>query len=209
MEKLRELKLVNGRLQVESKEGIIYEVDVAGNKRIIAVGAHWLKTRQTTWANDVVQLCRSEKTTTSIEIMGLQLPDNRTIACWYDTSQNQFTMSPKRLANEKLLHLGSITKEAGAWIYQPSSGRLYQQPTFTSEWATFVIDRNGRVVPSILQKTSLNEVLPNERINRATRLDDGRVVAVTQSGLTLLLEPGMLHWPLVLAVNQNWVLPGK
>lgn len=202
MDNLHAVKLVDGRLQVETTAGLIYEIKAEGNKRLIAVSARWLKAHRSAWANDVAHLSRDQEATDSVEIRGLQLTNGKALPCWYDKIQDQFTFAPEQLANEKLLHLGSVTKEAGAWIFQPSTGRLYQQPTFTTEWAALAIDHNGMLVLPTAKLAHPNPILPNEKIDRATRLEEGRVIAFTQSGLTLLLEAGML--PLVLAVNQNW-----
>ncbi len=203
MEKLRGLKLVDGRLHVENQDGVVYEVNAAGNQQVVMLTSQWLKTRRATWADDVAQLCRGEGIANIVEIKGLQLANGKSLPCWYDKSQKQFTFAPEQLANEKSLHLGSITKEAGAWLFQPGTGRLYQQPTFTSEWAKVAVDHNGILRSSLLQLSAPNMVLPNEWVDRATRFEDGRVVVMTRSGLTLLLEPG--NRPLMLAVDQNWL----
>ncbi len=204
MEHLHAVKLVDGRLQVETADGVIYEINAQDDKRLIAVSARWLKAHQSTWANDVLPLGRDLGTADSVEIQGLQLANGKGgLPCWYDKVQKQFAFAPESLANEKLLHLGSVTQEAGAWIFQPSTGRLYQQPTFTAEWAALSIDRNGILTLPTSKLAPPYLVLPNEKMDRVARLEDGRVIAFTQSGLTLLLEAGMQ--PLVLAVNQNWL----
>ncbi len=205
MERLRSIKLVEGRLQVESEDGIVYEMNAEGKKRIVKFTAHWITSRQSTWANDVVQLCRTNSSSDSIEIQGIRLVDGTAIACWYDQTLNHFTIASQTLSGEKLLHLGLATDEAGAWIFQPNAGRLYLLPTFTPEAATMFFDNQNRYLTTLLRLSVAQAVLPNEKMARAIRLGDGRIIAWTQSGLTLLLESKMPHHPFVLAVNQDWL----
>jgi hypothetical protein len=205
MEKLRNIKFVEGRLQVENEEGIVYEMDDTENKkRIVKLTPHWMTSRQATWANDVVQLCRTQSSSNSLEIQGIRLADGTAIACWYDQTLNHFTFASQALSREKLIHLGLATHESGAWFFQPNAGCLYLLPTFTPEAATTLFS-NQKGYFTLLRLSTPQTVLPHEKVERTIRLDDGRIIAWTQSGFTFLLEPQRPHHPFVLAVNQDWL----
>ncbi|PWU05999.1 MAG: hypothetical protein C5B47_08205 [Verrucomicrobia bacterium] len=204
MKKLRNIKFVESRLQVESEDGIVYEIDAKGKKRIVQFTARWMSSRQTSWVNEVVQIFHTQDSSESVEIRGIQLADGTAVTCWYDKILNHFTVAPKTLSVERLLHLGLATDEGGAWIFQPNVGQLYLLPTFTPEAATLFFDNRNNNYLTLLQLSTTQPVLPNEKVNRAIRVGDGRVVAWTQSGLTLLLDSKLLRHPIVLAVNEDW-----
>ncbi len=203
MEGVRSLKLVEGQLQAEANEGMIYQFNGEGKKRLIAVGARWVEAHQTTLTDDIVQLALNQETAESIAIQGLKLANGQTFFCWYDPSQNQYTLASNQLTNEKLLHLGAGVLEGGAWLFQPESGQLYQAPTFTSQWMKLLMSHPGKVLPVTAELAESKPILAHEKFENVTRLQDGPLIGRTQSGLLLKLE--MPRRPLVLAVNQAWM----
>lgn len=202
MEGIRSLKLVEGQLQVEANEGLIYGFNREGKKRLIAVGARWVEAHQTTLTDDIVRL--AQETAEGIAIQGLKLANGQTFFCWYDRVRNQYTLAPNKQTNEKFLYLGAGTLEGeGAWLFQPDSGRLYQAPTFTSKWMQLIMSHPNKVLPITAELAESNPILKHEKFENVIRLQDGRLIGRTQSGLLLKLEiPGR---PLVLAANQNWM----
>ncbi|MEZ4829083.1 MAG: TcdA/TcdB pore-forming domain-containing protein [Bacteroidia bacterium] len=181
-------------------DGLVFQIDIDGNKNLIGVNQTWLKNHPMWWDQLPALVEENTDSLPSVSLLGLTDPAGKTLAAWFDLGYAQVVISPEAYVDAQLTYLGIAEQVQGAWFWNANKGQIYWQPISTFDKLQAAFGTGIQLKAGVLQPAT--QFLPNLKIQQA-RITGGRLVVQTREGLQLAVDDkGQAN---ILSVNESWV----
>jgi insecticidal toxin len=186
---------VNGTVLAITEDGRVAQLDVQGRLNYEAVNERWLKGR-TTWWKDLETVKGKDAT---LAVFGIKGTDGKSVLpTWYHNGQ--VVIASTALQNKSLQLLGFEADGSAARLFEPSSGKLYRQPTMSPEAlaAAFGADR---VLKPSAQPPVARGLAPELYLQEAEQVETGLRLTTLKGEILLRADSGDLQ---LIAVTKLW-----
>ena len=187
---------------IASDNGEIHVLTPEGTQSLIAINQQWMEQYLYNWQDTLVAKFNGAKH--QLMIFGLSDFDGKALKAWYLPSSEQFVLIPNQWSDKQLKLVGKKDDQF-VWLFEPMTGKLYTQPSFSLE-QMYNFTPDFRFIADGLLTEPVESDLIGEVLTDVYVSHDG-YRAETESGLVFELTANEL--PKLVEVSEHWLIENE
>ncbi|WMI97573.1 TcdA/TcdB pore-forming domain-containing protein [Pseudomonas chlororaphis subsp. aurantiaca] len=186
---------LNGTLIAVTDDGRVARIDAWGQLGYEAVNEHWLK-KHAEWWQDLASVTNSSAT---LAVFGVKGSDNTSVLpVWYHNGK--VVVASSELHGKSLQFLGFEADGSTARLFDPQSGKLYQQPSMTADEVAAAFGDDA-VLEASAQLPVATALVPKLHLQAVAHVDAGLRLTTVNGEILLRANNGDLQ---LVAVDKHW-----